>query len=300
MPRAKKGEALIRVTLAGICGTDLEITKGYMGFNGVPGHEFVGIVERCGKKDLVGKRVVGEINLSCEKCFYCRNRMYNHCPNRSVLGILNKDGVFAEYATLPVGNLHVVPDSVSDEEAVFTEPLAAAFEVLEQVDIVSSDKVCVLGDGKLGLLIGQVLSTTNCNLLVVGNHKDKLSILEKSGIKTEPGPSFKERGFDMVVDCTGSHSGIETAIDIVRPGGRIIIKTTVAKRGRIDLNRIVVNELNLIGSRCGPFPPAIRAIESGNMDLHSLISGKFTLEDGVKAFRQASKRDIIKIILKVD
>lgn len=300
MPRAKNDEALIRVTLAGICRTDLEITKGYMGFNGVLGHEFVGVVERCGKGDIIGERVVGEINLGCGNCSYCGRQMHRHCPNRSVLGILNKDGVFAEYATLPVENLHIVPDSVSDEEAVFTEPLAAAFEILEQIDIASSDKVCVLGDGKLGLLVGQVLSTINCDLIVVGRHKDKLCILENLGIQTKLSSSFKEKECDVVVDCTGSQSGIETAVDVVKPGGRIIVKTTIAERGRIDLNRVVVNELSLIGSRCGPFPPAIKAIESGQIELYPLISGRFALEDGVKAFRQAFKRDAIKIILRVD
>ncbi|MDH4028295.1 MAG: alcohol dehydrogenase catalytic domain-containing protein, partial [Nitrospirota bacterium] len=252
MPRPGKDEALIRVTCAGICNTDLEIMKGYMGFKGVPGHEFTGVVEECGSKELIGKRVVGEINISCGRCSYCMNKMANHCPSRTVLGILNKDGVFADYVTLPVKNLHQVPDSVRDEEAVFVEPLAAAFEILRQVDITASDKVCVLGDGKLGILAGQALSTTGCDLVVAGNHAGKLSILDRMGIRTSPAAAFSEKGFDIVVDCTGSPSGIRTAMGIVRPGGKVIVKTTVADRRETDLNALVINEISLIGSRCGP------------------------------------------------
>ncbi len=270
-----------------------------MGFHGVLGHEFVGIVEKCDKKKLRGKRVVGEINIGCGICFYCKNQMHNHCPDRSVLGILNKDGVFAEYITLPLRNLHQIPDSVSDEEAVFVEPLAAAFEILQQVNIESSDKVCVLGDGKLGILIAQVLSTTNCNLFAVGNHREKLSILEELGIKTKLSLSLKEEKFDIVVDCTGSRSGIETALNIVKPRGKIIIKTTIAKRDQIDLNHVVINELVLIGSRCGPFPVAIKAIETKSVDLFPLISSSYSLGEGIKAFQYASRRDVLKVILKI-
>jgi threonine dehydrogenase-like Zn-dependent dehydrogenase len=228
IPKPGKGEALIRVTHAGICNTDIEITKGYMGFNGILGHEFVGVVQECAKKELVGKRVTGEINIGCGICSFCRSRMHNHCPKRSVLGILKRDGVFAEYTTLPVRNIHRIPDSVSDEEAVFIEPLAAAFEILEQINVSSSDRVCVLGDGKMGLLVGQVLSTTGCNLLVIGKHREKLSILEEIDIK--PGLIFNSKGkeFDVVVDCTGSQAGMERALGIVKPRGKIIIKTTVA------------------------------------------------------------------------
>jgi threonine dehydrogenase-like Zn-dependent dehydrogenase len=298
VPQHGKNEALIRVTYAGICNTDIEIIKGYMGFKGVPGHEFVGIVEKSGKKNLIGRRVVGEINLGCGKCFYCRNQMQNHCPGRSVLGILNRDGVFAEYTTLPVKNLHTIPDYISDEEAVFVEPLAAAYEIIDQINISSSDKVCVLGDGKLGLLVAQVLSKTGSNLVAVGNHREKLSILDKMGIKTKAGSNFEERGFDIVVDCTGSRSGIKTALQIVKPRGKIVLKTTIAKRGQIDLNQIVINEISLIGSRCGPFPTAIRAIRSRKIDLFPLISNVFTLEEGIKAFQYASQRNALKVILK--
>lgn len=299
VPQPGKDEALIRVTYAGICNTDIEITKGYMGFKGIPGHEFVGVVEKSDHRKLKGKRVTGEINIGCNTCSYCRDRMYNHCPKRSVLGILGKDGVFAEYTTLPLKNLHEVPDSVADEEAVFIEPLAAAYEILEQVSITSSDKVCVLGDGKMGLLIGQVLSTTGCNLTVLGKHPEKLSILDELGINTKLSYQSREKEFDVVVDCTGSRTGMEKALGIVRPRGKIIIKTTVAKKGQIDLNCVVINELSLIGSRCGPFLPAINAIASRDIDLFSLISDVFKLEDGLKAFENAKKKGVIKVILKI-
>jgi len=300
LPEVKENDALIRVTHAGICNTDLEITKGYMGFNGVLGHEFVGVVEECAKKEMEGKRVVGEINVPCGKCYYCSNQMPNHCNNRSVLGILNKNGVFADYTVLPVDNLHEIPDPVSDEEAVFVEPLAAAFEILEQVDILPGDKVCVLGDGKLGLLIAQVLSLTNCSLIVVGNHSEKLSILDEIGIKTKLSFSFSEDEFDIVVDCTGSGSGIKTALQIVKPRGRIILKTTVAKKGNIDLSSIVIKEITIIGSRCGPFEPAIKAIESRSIDLYPMISREFGIEEGVKAFHYATRKDALKVILKIN
>jgi threonine dehydrogenase-like Zn-dependent dehydrogenase len=298
-PQPRNDEALIKVTHAGICNTDLEIIKGYMSFQGVLGHEFVGVVISCREKGLEGKRVVGEINIGCGSCFYCQSQMQNHCPNRSVLGILNKDGVFAEYITLPVRNLHVVPDSVSDEEAVFVEPLAAAFEILRQVDIKPSDRVCILGDGKLGLLVGQVISTTKCNLIVVGNHEEKLSILKRRGINTQLSSSFKQREFDIVIDCTGSPYGVESALKIIKPRGKVIIKTTTAKKESIDLNQVVVNELTLIGSRCGPFPTAMRAIETKAVELYPLISGHFPLENGIEAIKHAAKKEVLKIILKM-
>ena len=314
IPKPKEKEALIRVTHAGICNTDIEIIKGYMSFHGIPGHEFTGIVEECEERNLIGKRVVGEINIGCNKCSYCKKKMQTHCPYRSVLGILNKDGVFAEYITLPVSNLHLIPDSISAEEAVFVEPLAAAFEILRQVNISSSDKVCILGDGKLGLLVGQVLASTACDLVVAGKHKEKLSILEEMGIKTElvstdtAGVIHKlsrQRGdeggqFDIVIDCTGSPLGIESALNIVKPGGKIILKTTVAESFPLDVNQFVIREVTLIGSRCGPFPPAINAIEAKKVNLLSLVSETFALEDGIKAFEFASLRGVLKVILKLN
>jgi len=280
-----------------------------MGFKGIPGHEFVGIVESCEETDLIGQRVVGEINIGCGICDYCRRGMGNHCPERSVLGILNKDGVFAEYITLPVKNLHKVPNSVSNEEAVFTEPLAAAFEVIQQVNIKASDKVCVLGDGKLGLLVGQVIAMTNCALVVMGKHKEKLHILEEMRIRTEivltdaADSSLQKKIdktlFDIVVDCTGSPSGMKKALQIVRPRGTIVLKTTVAESIPLDVNQFVVREITLVGSRCGPFLPAIVAIEKKQVSLLPLISKKLSIDNGVDAFERASQKNSLKIILEI-
>lgn len=299
VPSINNAEALIRVTHAGICNTDLELIKGYMGFQGVLGHEFVGIVEECSNDDLIGERVVGEINIPCRTCTYCTNNMANHCPNRSVIGILKRDGAFADYISLPVDVLHTVPDSVSDEEAVFVEPLAAAFEILEQVKILPDTKVCVLGDGKLGLLIAQVLSLTGCNLTVVGHHSEKLSILDELGIKIKLHSSLKDNAYDIVVDCTGSPSGIKTALQAVKPRGKVILKTTIAKKVFFDTNSIVVKEIELLGSRCGPFGPALKAIESRNIDLYPMISREFSIEEGITAIQYAMKKDTIKVILKL-
>ncbi len=300
VPRPRNDEALIRVMCAGICNTDIEIIKGYMGLKGIPGHEFVGVVEECASKEMVGKRVVGEINIGCGQCNYCRSGVQNHCHERSVLGILNKEGAFADYITLPIDNIHVLPDSVSDEEAVFVEPLAAGFEILQQVDIVPSDRVCVLGDGKLGLLIAQVLSMTGCDLTVVGKHRSKLLVLGELGIKTELSSEFTGKDMDMVVECSGSESGMAMALKTVRPRGKVIIKTTIAERGHIDLNLVVINELSLIGSRCGPFPDAINAIESGKVKLYPLITAEYSIEEGIKAFEHASQKGVLKVILKLD
>ncbi|MBI5676270.1 MAG: alcohol dehydrogenase catalytic domain-containing protein [Nitrospirae bacterium] len=305
VPEPGRDEALVRVKLAGICNTDLEITKGYMKFEGVPGHEFVGRVERSEGKDLEGKRVTGEINIGCGECPFCRNNLPTHCPNRSVLGIARRDGAFAEYVAIPVKNLHIIPDSVSDEEAVFIEPLAAAFEILEQVKIKNSDRVCVLGDGKLGLLVGQVLSLTDCDLVVAGRHVEKLSILEKMGIKTEIVPAKAgarpSRGaFDIAVDCTGSSYGIQTALEITKPRGTIILKTTVAQNVAFDLNSVVINEITIIGSRCGPFHRALEAIEKKSVELRPMISRSFNIEDGVEAFEYASQKGVLKVLLKID
>jgi 2-desacetyl-2-hydroxyethyl bacteriochlorophyllide A dehydrogenase len=270
-----------------------------MGFNGVLGHEFVGVVEKCGNKSFLGRRVVGEINLGCGTCHYCRNQMQNHCTERSVLGILNKDGVFAEYVTLPVRNLHKIPDSISDEEAVFIEPLAAAYEIMDQVSMSSSDKICVLGDGKLGLLTAQVIATSGSRVTAIGRHIEKLSVLDGIGIKTRLSTEFIGRDFDIVIDCTGSPSGIRTALQMVKPRGKIVLKTTTAKKIQIDMNPFVINEISLIGSRCGPFVPAIKAVSSGQIDLYALISGIYPIEEGLKAFQHAATKSALKVILRI-
>jgi threonine dehydrogenase-like Zn-dependent dehydrogenase len=299
IPQPKHREALIRIAQAGICATDLEITKGYMDFQGVPGHEFVGIVEKCDDRAWEGKRVAGEINIGCGACPFCMKGMENHCPNRSVLGILKKDGAFSEYITLPSRNLHLIPDSISNDEAVFIEPLAAAFEILQQTKLTEDDKVCVFGDGKLGLLVGQVLSLTGCDLTVIGRHHEKLSILEKRGIKTSLKRNLKE-SFDVVVDCAGSPSGLADALGVTLPKGKIVLKTTLAERESIDFNNLVINEISLIGSRCGPFAPAIKALQNKTVNVRPLISGSYPIEEGKAAFHKASQKGILKIILKCE
>lgn len=299
VPGPKYNEALVRVSLAGICGTDLEIVRGYMGFNGIPGHEFIGIVEECADERFIGKRVAGEINIGCGVCAYCLNRMRSHCPNRAVLGILNKNGAFADYLTLPARNLHIVPDSISDEEAVFTEPLAAAFEILQQTHIKPGDRVCVIGDGRLGLLAAQVLSLAGCGLFVVGRHEKKLKILEGKGIETALESDFSEGEFDFVVDCAGSPSGMKLAMKIVKPRGTIVLKTTLAHWEGLDLNFLVINEITLLGSRCGRFGPAIRALRMKTIDVRPLIEKTFSLEEGIEAFEYASRKGALKVLVKM-
>lgn len=301
-PAPKPGEALVRVSLAGICNTDLELARGYMGFSGVLGHEFVGVVERAEDAALLGRRVVGEINLACGKCAYCRDGLKNHCPDRSVLGILGKDGAFAEFLTLPVENLHEVPSSVSDEEAVFTEPLAAAFQITRQIEIRPSMKVAALGDGKLGLLAAQTLHLAGADVVAVGHHPKRLEILSRKGLRTALEPETAEWGreFDVVVDATGSSTGLDSAYRLVKPRGTIALKTTVAKRGRFDLNRLVIDEVTVAGSRCGPFDAALLALSKKDVDVKPLISRVMALEDGMEAMRMASSAmEAPKILLSM-
>jgi threonine dehydrogenase-like Zn-dependent dehydrogenase len=297
-PEPQNDEALVRVLCAGICSTDIEITKGYMGFRGVPGHEFVGKVERCSDKGLLGKRVVGEINIGCGACSMCTGGEKNHCTERAVLGILNKDGAFADFLAIPQGNLHTMPDSISDEEAVFVEPLAAAFEITKQVKIGPGHRLCVLGDGKLGLLVAQVINLIGGSLVTVGRHADKLKILENMGMETRLG-EVDEKAFDVVIDCTGSPKGFERAVSLVRPRGTIVVKTTVAWRETYDLNQVVIDEITVIGSRCGPYPPAIKALEEKSVDVRPLITKTFPIEQGLEAFGYAQRKGVLKVILKM-
>lgn len=297
-PKPKQGESLIKVKLAGICRTDIEITKGYMGFNGIPGHEFTGVVEESKDSKLVDKRVVGEINCYCGKCVFCKSGLKNHCPNRSVLGILNKDGAFAEYLTLPNKNIHLIPDNVTDEQAVFTEPLAAAFRILEQIKPKKDDRIVVLGDGKLGLLIAQALSLKVRKLMLVGKHEKKLSIAGRKNIDTSILKDFKERDVDVVVECTGSPDGFNMAADIVKPCGTIILKSTYAPSQTINPSLVVIKEINIIGSRCGPFKPALDALKKGLIDTSSLIEKTFSLGKGVEAIKHAKKKGMLKVLLR--
>jgi threonine dehydrogenase-like Zn-dependent dehydrogenase len=300
-PQAVDGDTLVRVRQAGVCSTDLEIVKGYMGFRGVLGHEFVGEVVSSPEKELVGKRVVGEINVVCGRCDLCVAGLSTHCRNRSVLGILNHDGAFAEFVRLPAVNLHVLPKGVDDDQAVFVEPLAAAFQVLKQVKIDARTWVTVLGDGRLGLLVAQVLRNAGCPVRVVGKHPEKLAVCEKWGIRSRVLADIVPRhDQDVVVDCTGSAAGFETAMAMVRPRGTIVLKSTVAGGKAINLAPIVVDEINVVGSRCGPFKEAIRALAEKSVDVVSLISRRMRIEQGVEAFEVARRPGVLKVLLTVE
>ena len=305
-PAPVDGEALVHVLLAGICNTDLEITRGYLDFQGVPGHEFVGVVEEIyGNVPqeqygyLIGQRIVGEINAACHRpdCYYCQQNMPTHCPNRTTLGIVNRDGAFADYLMLPVENLHLVPENVSDEEAVFVEPLAANFEILEQVHIKPTDSVVVLGDGKMGQLAAQVLALSGCEVMMVGKHEEKLALAEKRGVHTyvlDDAERFaleNRRRVDLVVECTGSAQGLGLALRLVRPRGTVILKSTVADKSSLHLAPIVIDEIRVQGSRCGPFPPAIRALSQRKVDVLPLISARHSLDEGLVQPRGSSAGD---------
>ncbi len=296
VPARRPKEALIRVSVAGICNTDAEILRGYMDFTGVPGHEFVGVVEEANNARLVGKRVVGEINCPCGDCALCREGLGRHCRARTTLGIMGRDGAFAEYAVLPEANLHVVPDSVADEVAVFTEPVAAAFAILEQVEPKPADRCLVMGDGKLGLLVAQVLAP-RCRVTLLGRSVRKLSIAKQFGIPAEVAGKMKERDFDIVVDATGTRNGFEGALSFVKPRGTLVLKTTLSGDIPVPLWRIVVDEITLVGSRCGLFKPALAALESGEVKAEPLISARFALEDFQEAFAQSGSHGVIKVLL---
>jgi threonine dehydrogenase-like Zn-dependent dehydrogenase len=299
-PRPEEGEALIRVLMAGICNTDLEIIKGYMGFQGVIGHEFVGVVEEINGNDrgLLGKRVVGQINCGCGVCLYCLKGLENHCPERKVLGILNKDGALAEYMTLPVGNLFEVPENVPDEEAVFTEPLAAAFEITEQVQVKSADRILVMGDGKLGLLISLALKLTDPDVTLIGKHERKLEIAKVQKVNTVLLEDLKaEKAYDIVVEATGSADGFQMALRLVRPRGTVVLKSTVAEKKEINLAPLVIDEISVIGSRCGPFGPALKALSDRLLDVRPMITGIYKLDDAKEAFERAGEKDPLKVIV---
>ena len=303
-PVPKEGEALVRVTLAGICNTDYEITKGYMGYVGILGHEAVGIVEDVNSDDksLVGKRVVPEISYGCKdpNCEWCAKHNYRHCPNRHTLGIWHKDGVFAQYFTMPVEVLFEVPDNVADEQAVFTEPLAAALEINEQLHIKPMDKVVVLGDGKLGLITAIALNAQNLNVTLVGKHQNKLDIARAQGVKTSLLNDFKiEKIYDVVVEATGSVNGFETSLALTKPRGVLVLKSTVATGKELNLAPIVIDEITVLGSRCGQFPPALRLLKSGKIDLTPLISATYEMDNAIEAFEKNKEKDILKVLLKI-
>lgn len=291
MPRADD-ELLVRVLRAGICNTDLEIIKGYMGYRGVLGHEFVGIVE---DGVMRGARVVGEINASCGVCPTCLRGDPTHCPNRTTLGIVNRDGALAEFLLLPARNLHRVPDSVTDAQAVFIEPLAAACEITDRIHIRPTDRVCVIGDGKLGLLCAQVLQLTGCDLLALGRHDSKLAILRQRGIATTTDADSISGRFDIVVDCTGHARGFELARKLLRPRGTLVLKSTFHGGPDTTFAPIVIDEISIVGSRCGPFAPALRLLEQKLVEVESMISAEYPMARGVQAFERAAARKVLKV-----
>jgi len=301
------GEALVRVRLSGICNTDLEIARGYAGFTGTLGHEFVGVIEELStaranvdKQMATGQRVVGEINAGCDHCTLCQSGDSRHCPNRTVLGIVGRDGAHAEFLKLPLVNLLPVPPEISDEEAVFTEPLAAACGILERVLIAKDTKVTVIGDGKLGLLCAQVLGTTGAAVTLIGKHENKLRIARERNLETmlSSDAARRNRQFDVVVEASGSAQGFGVAVDLLRPRGILVLKSTFHGGTEIDAARIVVDEISVVGSRCGRFAPALKLLQTGAIDVNHLISEEFKLADGVRAMARASDSGVMKILLR--
>lgn len=297
---AQAHESLVRVTMAGICNTDLEIVRGYAGFQGTLGHEFVGVVADSPDPAQIGLRVTGEINVGCGVCDLCLSGDPRHCPQRTALGIRNRDGAFAEYLSLPPENLLVVPDNVSDRQAVFTEPLAAACEMLTQVEINHHHRVAVLGDGKLGQLLARVLATTECDLTLIGRHAEKLLLAAEVGIKTTAaeylriGPGHR---FDFVVEATGTPDGLKFALDLVKPRGAILLKSTFRGKVELDAARIVVDEISVIGSRCGRFATALQLLAEGRVDVEGLITAEYPLSEGVTAMQHAQRKGTLKVVL---
>lgn len=297
----KPNEALIKIRKAGICSTDLELVKGYYPYTGVIGHEFVGdVVETEGTEDAawIGQRVVGEINVTCHQCEQCLNGRPTHCEHRTVLGIINRDGTFAEYTTLPIANLHRIPSSVPDEMAVFTEPLAAALEIQDQVQIKPTDRVLLVGAGRLGQLIAQTLVPTGCDLRVIARHPQQQNLLKGRGIRIISEEEIQPWRWDIVVEATGSPSGFSLARRAIRPRGTMVLKSTYKGEMSVNFSSIVVDEINLIGSRCGPFEPALRLMESRQVDPTILIADEFKLSDALKAFERAAEAGVLKVLIE--
>ncbi len=303
-PELKKGEVLIKTRMSGICNTDLEITKGYMGYKGVLGHEFVGdvveVYDDC-NKNWIGKRVVGEINCGCNNDSWCAKGLARHCPNRQTLGIWQKDGCFSEYFTLPVENILEVPQNLSDEEATFVEPVAAAMEITEQLHIKPKDKVALLGDGKLGLCIALVLNALNVDLIHIGKHENKLEISRKAGVKTKLLKDLEDsdnKSFDIVIEATGSTGGFETSLALTKPRGVLVLKSTIAAKEGLNLAPVVIDEITVLGSRCGQFEPALRLMGAKKLDIKPLISEIYPIDKALEAFEKNKQKDILKILLK--
>lgn len=295
-PHPGPDEAVVRVSLAGVCRTDLELVRGYMDFAGVLGHEFVGTVED-GPPEWRGQRVVGEINFACGRCAACARGLRRHCPHRRVMGILRADGAFAERVCVPVANLHRVPDAVPDARAVFAEPVAAAFEILEQVPLPPGVRALVLGDGKLGLLAAQVLASSGADVTVLGHHPGKLALLAQRGIGTATAEAWRGTRAPLVVEATGSVAGFRRAVELVEPRGTLVLKSTVAAREALDLAPLVIDEITVVGSRCGPFPPALAALEDGRVAVDGMVSARVPLADGVQALERAARPGVLKVLI---
>jgi threonine dehydrogenase-like Zn-dependent dehydrogenase len=299
VPQARKpNEALIRIRKAGICSTDLELVKGYYPYTGIIGHEFVGDVIEADDASWVGQRVVGEINATCDECEQCRNGRPTHCEHRTVLGIVNRNGTFAECTTLPIANLHRVPDSIPDEMAVFTEPLAAALEIQDQIQVKPMDRVLLVGAGRLGQLIAQTLALTGCDLRVVARHAHQQNLLKKRGIRIIAEEDVKPWRWDIVVEATGSPGGFSLARQAIRPRGTLVLKSTYKGDMAVNFSSIVVDEINIVGSRCGPFAPALRLMESRQVDPMILIDSEFSLGDALKAFEHAAGIGVLKVLVQ--
>lgn len=293
-------EALVRVLLSGICNTDLEIVRGYAGFKGTIGHEFVGVVEAAPDASMIGERVVGEINAGCGECSLCREGDPRHCPKRTVLGIVGRDGAHAEYLKLPLENLLPVPAGIADEHAVFAEPLAAAFGIMERAAITKDKKVAVIGDGKLGLLCAQAISLTGAPVLLIGKHPEKMRIAERRGIETATAKKAAKRTkeFDVVVEASGSATAFAVALDLLRARGVLVLKSTFQGTTEINAARLVVDEISVMGSRCGRFSPALDLLQRGAIDVDSLISEEHPLTSGVLAMERAGKKGVLKVFLR--
>jgi threonine dehydrogenase-like Zn-dependent dehydrogenase len=299
LPHRPAGHALIKLLCGGICNTDLELQRGYYGFAGIPGHEFVGEVLEADSPAWIGRRVVGEINVACRTCSWCRRGMTRHCPHRTVLGIVQHPGAFRECLTLPECNLHAVPDTLPTERAIFTEPLAAACEILEQVALPCSAEVAVLGDGKLGLLIALALNANGYRVRQFGRHPQKLAIARRAGIETETAKErVPEMAYDWVVDATGSAEGLRQAVGMTRPRGTVILKSTVHGLAGIDTAPVIVNEITLVGSRCGRFEPALDLLSRNLIPVEELISEQFQLSEASRAFAHAAQKGIMKVLLR--
>lgn len=297
-PVPQAGEALLKVRKAGICNTDLELTRGYKNFRGILGHEFVAEVVE-GSARYLNKRVVSEINIGCGDCKFCRKGIQSQCRNRSAIGIIGDKGAFSEYLGVPEVNLHIVPDSIPDQYAVFTEPLAAACQVLERAHIKPGAKVVLIGAGKLGLLCAQVVTLTGANLTCVIRHDKQKQLLDKWGIKAVTRPEISADSAEVVIDCTGTPTGFADALEIVEPRGTIVLKSTYEGLSGIDLTQVAVDEISVVGSRCGSFPSALRLLEQGLVDVESLLDATYSLENGVSAMEFAAQKGILKVLLDI-